>query len=212
MKTKLLTIGIVLIAVYFGIVYTHDYIYYIAPLEKIEFEEISSYCDGECKIDLENKGFDCQAKGSIGYACIPPIDHQRIEQRKDYWDQLDPSNYGYLDLFYGDRDFSIGFLRDIEIINENQIKATFKHNTNDKYGDFSILPKQNYEYTRILNVGDTFIPRCHNQNIFVYKLYDIVISENVSYAVFIYRIGTSNIEKCTFPELLEHSFNVNFDI
>lgn len=212
MKTKLLTIGIVLIAVYFGIVYTHDYIYYIAPLEKIEFEEISSYCDGECKIDLENKGFDCQAKGSIGYACIPPIDHQRIEQRKDYWDQLAPSNYGYLDLFYGDRDFSIGFLRDIEIINENQIKATFKHNTNDKYGDFSILPKQNYEYTRILNVGDTFIPRCHNQNIFVYKLYDIVISENVSYAVFIYRIGTSNIEKCTFPELLEHSFNVNFDI
>lgn len=212
MKTKLLTIGIVLIAVYFGIAYTHDYIYYIAPLEKIEFEEISSYCDGECKIDLENKGFDCQAKGSIGYACIPPIDHQRIEQRKDYWDQLDPSNYGYLDLFYGDKDFAIGFLRDIEIINENQIKATFKHNTNDKYGDFSILPKQNYEHTRILNVGDTFIPRCHNQNIFVYKLHDIVISESVSYAVFIYRIGTSDIEKCTFPELLEHSFNVNFDI
>ena len=46
----------------------------------------------------------------------------------------------------------------------------------------------------------------------VYKLSDIVISDDVSYAVFVYRIGTSDIDRCVFPGLLENSFNVKFDI
>ena len=190
----------------------HNYIYYVSHLEKIEFEQITENCNPDCKVELENRGFTCEAKGRIGYACVPPIDPQRIEQRKDYWDQLAPSSYGYLELVYDDKDFAIGFLRDIEIINENQIKATFKHNVNDKYGDLYILPKDNYENIRTINVGDTFIPRCHNQYLFVYKLHDVVISQNVSYAVFVYRIGTTDIDKCVFPGLLENSFNVKFDI
>ncbi|CAE6495842.1 conserved hypothetical protein [Candidatus Nitrosotenuis uzonensis] len=195
-----------------SILIVHNYVYYVSHLEKIEFEQIAENCDAACKSELENKGFRCEAKGYIGYACVPPIDPQRIEQRRDYWDQLSPSSYGYLDLVYNDKDFAIGFLRDFEIINENQIKAIFKHNLSDKYGDESILPKQNYENTRILNVGDTFIPRCNNQYLFVYKLHDIVISEDVSYVIFVYRIGTTDIERCVFPETLENSFNVRFDI
>lgn len=190
----------------------HNYIYYVSHLEKIEFEQIDEKCNSDCKVELENKGFTCEAKGSIGYACVPPIDVQRIEQRRDYWDQLYPISYGYLDLFYDDKDFALGLLRDIEIINENQIKVTFKHDINDQYGDLYILPNHNYENIRIINVGDTFIPRCHNQYLFVYKLHDIVISQDVSYAVFVYRIGTSDIDRCIFPEFLENSFNVKFDI
>lgn len=63
-----------------------------------------------------------------------------------------------------------------------------------------------------MKVGDTFIPRCHNQYLFVYKLHDVVISQDVSYAVFVYRIGTTDIDGCVFPEFLENSFNVKFDI
>lgn len=190
----------------------HNYIYYLSPLEKIEFEQIAENCNGDCKIELENKGFTCETKGRIGYTCVPPIDPQGIEQRRDYWDQLSPSSYGYLEVVYDDKDFAIGFLRDIDIINEKQIKATFRHSINDKYGESSILPEHNYENGRIMSVGDTFIPRCHNKNLFVYKLHDIVISEDVSYVVFIYRIGTTDIDRCVFPEILENSFNVKFDI
>jgi hypothetical protein len=165
----------------------------------------------DCKKELENKGFFCEAKSGIGYACVPSIDPERIERRSDYWDLLVPSNYGYLETIYVDKDLAIGLLRDIEIINENQIKATFRHNINDNYGDSYDLPEHNYENIRTINVGDTFIPRCNNQYLFVYKLHDIVMTRDVSYAVFVYRIGTTDIDRCVFPEILENSFNVKFD-
>jgi len=214
MKTRLLIIiGIVFVSFYFGITYTHDYIYYISTLEKIEFEETYNNCyDSECKEALENDGFTCQPTFRIGYLCMPPIDELRINNRQDYWDQLAPMSYGYLDLVYGDKDFAIGLLKEIEFIDENKIKATFIHDTNDEQNYLYTLPEQNYEYTRILNVGDTFVPRCHNQNLMVYKLHDIVMSDDVSYAIFVYRIGTSDIDRCVFPGLLENSFNVRFDI
>jgi hypothetical protein len=194
-----------------SIVLIHDYVYYVLPMEKIAFEEILEYCRGECRADFESKGFSCDAKNRIGYVCIPPIDSSRVDMRRDYWDVLVPYNYGYLDLVYSDKDFGIGLLRDMEIINETQIKATFRHSTSDSYGDESVLPRQDYEQSRILNVGDMFIPRCHNQYIMVYKLHDIVITPDVSYVVFIYRIGVSDFDKCVFPEFLERSFNVKFD-
>lgn len=190
----------------------HNHIYYVSHLEKIEFEQIFEKCSSECKLDLESKGFTCEAKSTIGYACIPPIDPQRVEQRRDYWDNLSPPNYGYLELAYSDKDFGLGLLKDVEIISENQIRATFRHNVYDKYGDLYTLPEHNYENVRILNVGDVFIPRCHNQNLFVYKVQDIVITDDVSYVVFIYRIGTTGLDRCVFPGILENSFNVGFDI
>lgn len=190
----------------------HDYIYFVSHLEKIEFEQVAENCDPNCKSELESKGFSCEAKGRIGYACVPPIDPQRIEQRRDYWDQLAPPSYGYLEVFYDDKDFGLGLLKDIEIIDENQIKATFRHNINDNYGTELTPPAHSYENIRIMKVGDTFIPKCHNQYIQVFKLYNIVVSEDASYAVFIYRIGTTDIDRCVFPETLENSFNVKFDI
>ncbi len=212
MKTRLLVIGIVLVSSYFGITIAHDYIYYISNLEKVEFEEIENYCYSDCKADLKNDGFTCQPTDKTGYVCIPPIDEQRINQRIDYWDNLEPVSYGYLDLVYGDKDFAIGLLKKIEFIDENKIKATFMHDANDKQDYTYTLPEQDYENTRILNVGDTFVPRCYKQNVMVYKLHDIVISNDVSYAIFIYRIGNTDIDRCVFPELLENSFNVKFDI
>jgi hypothetical protein len=190
----------------------HDYIYYVSPLEKIKFEQLTEKCDSKCKSELENTGFTCEVKDRIGYVCVPPIDPQLLELRRESWNQLRPYSYGYSEILYDDTDFGLGFLRDIEIVNENQIRATFKHDISDKYGDSYILPKQNYERIETINVGDVFIPRCHNQYLFVYKLHDIVVTQKVSYVVFIYRIGTTDIDRCTFPEILEHSFNVKFDI
>jgi hypothetical protein len=210
-KNLILAVVAVLVIVP-SVILIHDYIYYVSPMEKITFEEINEYCRGDCKADLESKGFSCEGKNRIGYVCIPPIDVSRVEMRRDYWDVLVPYNYGYLDVVYSDKDFGIGFLRGMEIINERQIKATFRHNADDRYGEESVLPRQNYEQSRILNVGDTFIPRCHNQNIMVYKLHDIVITPDVSYVVFIYRIGVSDVDRCVFPEFLEHSFGVRFDL
>lgn len=216
MKTRLLipsVIIIVIVSFYFGITFTHNYIYYVSPLEKIEFEETYDNCyDDDCKELLENDGFSCQLTPKIGYVCIPPIDELRINQRHDYWDQLFPPSYGYLDLVYGDKDFAIGLLKEIEFIDETKIKATFSHEANGENYFTYTLPKQSYQHTRTLNVGDTFVPRCHNQNLMVYKLHNIVISDDVSYAVFVYRIGTTDIDRCVFPELLENSFDVRFDI
>lgn len=195
-----------------SVLFVHNYIYYISHLEKIEFEQVTENCGPNCKLELEKKGFSCEAKGHIGYACVPPIDTQRIEQRRDYWDQLAPPSYGYLEVFYDDKDFGLGLLRDIEIIDENQIKATFRHNINDNYGTELTPPTHNYENIRIMKVGDTFIPKCHNQYIQVFKLYDIVVSEDASYVVFIYRVGISDVDRCVFPGILENSFNVKFDI
>lgn len=216
MKTRVLipsVIIIVIVSFYFGITYTHDYIYYISPLEQIEFEETYNDCyDNKCKALLENKGFSCQLSPKIGYLCMPSIDELRINNRQDYWDQLAPTGYGYLDLVYDDRDFAIGLLKEIEFIDENKIKATFSHDVNKNHNFTYTLPEQDYEYIRTLHVGDTFVPRCHNENIMVYALYDVVISDDVSYAIFVYRIGTSDIDKCVFPGLLENSFDMRFDI
>ena len=216
MKTRVLipsVIIIVIVSFYFGITYTHDYIYYISTLEQIEFEETYNNCyDNKCKDLLENKGFSCQLSPKIGYLCMPSIDELRINNRQDYWDQLAPTGYGYLDLVYDDRDFAIGLLKEIEFIDENKIKATFSHDANKNHNFTYTLPEQDYEYTRTLHVGDTFVPRCHNENIMVYTLYDVIISDDVSYAIFVYRIGTSDIDKCVFPGLLENSFDMRFDI
>ena len=144
--------------------------------------------------------------------CIPPVDELRISQLQDYRDQLYPPSYGYLDLIYDDKDFSIGLLKEIKIIDENKIKAIFSHDINSEKNYRYDVPEENYQYTHILNLGDIFVPRCHNQNIMVYTLYDIEISDDVSYVVFVYRIGTSDIDRCVFPGLLENSFNVGFDI
>lgn len=190
----------------------HDYLYYVSHLEKIEFEQIAEICNANCKAELEGRGFTCEAKGGAGYACVPPIDQEKIGLQKYHWDNLAPPSYGYLEVVYDDEDFALGFLRDIEVIDENQIKATFRHNMGDTYGDSSVVPEHNYENTRILMIGDTFIPKCHNQSIHVFKLHDIVMRDDVSYAVFVYRIGTSDIDRCVFPGMLEHSFNVKFDI
>jgi hypothetical protein len=216
MKTRLLipsVIIIVIISFYFGITFTHDYIYYVSHLEKIEFEETYDNCyDEDCKKLLENNGFSCQLTSQFGYVCIPPINEQRISQRQDYWDQLLPPSYAYMDLVYDDKEFAIGLLKEIEFIDENKIKAIFSHEANGENYFTYTLPEQSYHLTRTLNVGDTFVPRCHNQNLMVYKLHDIVISDDVSYAVFVYRIGTTDIDRCVFPELLENSFDVRFDI
>jgi len=214
MKTRLLiVIGIVLVSFYFGITFTHNYIFYISNLEKIEFEETYDNCyDEECLKALENDDFSCQLTSEFGYVCIPPIDETRIHQRQDYWDQLHPPSYGYMDLVYDDKDFAIGLLKEIEFIDENKIKGTFSHDANGENYFTYTLPEQSYQHTRTLNVGDTFVPRCHNQYVMVYKLHDVVMSDDVSYAVFVYRIGTTGIDKCVFPELLENSFDVRFDI
>lgn len=214
MKTRLLiVIGIVLVSSYFGINFAHNYIYYISTLEKIEFEKTYDNCyDADCKIELENNEFVCQAISKLGQVCVPLIDEIRINQRQDYWDQLFPPSYGYMDLVYADKDFAIGLLKQIQIIDETKIKATFSNDPASNKNYHYDLPEEPYSYTRDLYIGDTFVPRCHNENIMVYTLYDIVISDDVSYAVFVYRIGESDINRCVFPGLLENSFEVNFDI
>ena len=90
-------------------------------------------------------------------------------------------------------------------------KQSFAHDPGVESHFTYDLPDYDYQNTRTLSIGDTFVPRCHNHNIMVYKLQDIVISDDVSYAVFVYRIGTTNIDKCVFPQLLENSFDVRFD-
>lgn len=209
---KMIFAAVVVIVAIPGILLLHDHIYYVSHLEKIEFEQIAEICSANCKAELEGRGFACEAKDGAGYACVPPIDQKKIGQQRYHWDSLAPPSYGYLEVVYDDEDFALGFLRDIEVIDENQIKATFRHNVGDTYGDSSVVPEHNYENTRILMIGDTFIPKCHNQYIHVFKLHDVVISDDVSYAVFVYRIGTSDIDRCVFPGMLEHSFNVKFDV
>ena len=189
----------------------HNHIYITSHLEKIEFEEISDYCHVNCKIELESQGHLCK-KINIGYACVPPIDMKQVELRKDYWHFLKPDNYGYLELVYSDRENDIGFLKDVEIIDKNRIQAIFRVDDRTQTMNLESHPKEDYEYTQIMNVGDTFIPRCHNQNIFVYKLHDVVISDDASYAVFVYRIGSSDVDRCSFPEFLEQSFRMDFEI
>lgn len=193
-----------------SIFFVHDYIFIISHLEKIEFEEISEYCYAECKTELEKQGYSCY-RADIGYACVPPIDQQRINERREYWAYLEPSSYGYLELVYDDNKNDIGFLKHVEFLDENRIRATFKAGEQDESMDVKTRPDKDYEYSRVISIGDSFIPRCYHKYIFVYELHDIVITDSVSYAVLVYRIGTSDIDKCLFPEYLEHSFG-RFDI
>lgn len=193
------------------ILIAHNHIYVTSHLEKIEFEEILDYCYVDCKSELESQGHLCK-KIHVGYACVPPIDTQQVELRKDYWHFLKPDSYGYLELVYGDRENHIGFLKDVEIIDENRIKATFRADAKTQTMNLESHPEEDYEHVQVMNVGDEFIPRCHNQNIFVYKLHDVIISDDVSYAVFVYRIGNSDVDRCSFPEFLEQSFRMDFEI
>lgn len=188
----------------------HDYIFVISHLEKIEFEEISEYCYNECKTELEKQGYSCY-QADIGHACVPPIDQQRINERREYWTYLEPPSYGYLELVYDDNKNDIGFLKHVEFLDENRIRSTFKAGEQDEFMDVKTRPDKDYEYSRVIGVGDSFIPRCNHKYIFVYELHDIVITDNISYAVFVYRIGTSDIDKCLFPEYLDHGFG-RFDI
>ena len=129
----------------------------------------------------------------------------------DYWASLEPVSYGYLDLVYSDRDFQIGLLQNIKIIDENHLEATFAPSENTKYMDAKTIPDDDYVLSKTLATGDTFIPRCNEKNLFVYKLQDIEIREDVSFAVFTYRIGQSDAVPCEFPQILEHSFGVSFE-
>lgn len=195
-----------------GVFLIHDYIYFVSKLERIEFEQILERCDNACREDLEGRGFGCQARKGAGYVCVPPIDPQRVEMRSDHWDNLYPAGYGYLELAYDDKEPAIGLLRDIQVISEGRIMATFSHGEGDSYGDEYTLVENDFEITRALSIGDTFVPRCHNKHVFVYKLHDIVVSEGASYAVFVYRIGDAGMDRCVFPGLLQSSFGVKFDI
>lgn len=94
----------------------------------------------------------------------------------------------------------------------NNDQGTFGTSDATKHMDAKISPDLNFEQIRTLTVGDIFIPRCNNQYISVYKLHDIQIIDDVSFAVFTYRIGTSDISQCKFPEFLEQSFGVKFDV
>ena len=189
----------------------HNHIYVTSHLEKIEFEEILDYCHMDCKAELESQGHLCK-KIHVGYACVPPINQEKTDARKDYWHFLKPDSYGYLELVYSNRENHIGFLKDVEIIDENRIKAIFRADDRTQMMDLESHPEEDYEHVQVMNVGDAFIPRCHNQNIFVYKLHDIVISDDISYAVFVYRIGNSDIDRCSFPEFLEQSLRMDFEI
>ena len=189
----------------------HDYIYVTSHLEKIEFERIDEPCHAECKQKLESQGFSCSFAKNIGYACVPPVDEERIEKRQDYWDQLRPYSYGYLDLVYSDRQNQMGLLQDVKVIDEQHVEAIFYVSDNVKNMRAKSIPDDNYYLSKTLAIGDTFIPRCYNDNLFVYKLHDIEIREDVSLTIFTYRIGQSDAAPCEFPQVLEHSFGISFE-
>lgn len=213
MKTSfLIGIAVAIVGVsFFAIEFVDSYVSYSLPLQSIEFEEIDRTCHEECKAELESQGYSCGLAPNLGYSCIPPINENKIQERMDYWASLEPVSYGYLDLVYSDRDFQIGLLQNIKIIDENHLEATFAPSENTKYMDAKTIPDDDYVLSKTLATGDTFIPRCNEKNLFVYKLQDIEIREDVSFAVFTYRIGQSDAVPCEFPQILEHSFGVSFE-
>jgi|GEM_PF-3901153 len=190
----------------------HNYIFYISHFEKIEYEEITKYCDDVCSAELESKGYDCEQNNVAGHVCVHIIRIETIKQQKEVWDNLVPPYYGYMEAVYEDGKNKIGFLQEIRVLDDNTIEAVFATSEKTPLIKANIPPNLEYHTTRVLTIGDTFIPRCNNEYVFVYKLHDIRIVDDVALAVFIYRIGTSDIAQCTFPEFLEQSFGAQFDI
>ena len=190
----------------------HNYVFYTSHFEKIEYEKIIEYCDDVCSEEFESKEYDCEQNSTAGHVCVRTINIETIKQQKEVWDNLVPPYYGYMEAVYEDGYNKIGFLQEIRVIDENTVEAVFA--TSDKTPLIRANMPSDLEYhnTKILTVGDTFIPLCNNEFIFVYKLHNVLIVDDVALAVFTYRIGTSDITQCTFPEFLEHSFGAQFDI
>ena len=201
-------VGIILISINYPAM--DNFYKYSEPFLKIEFETIDQLCDLECKTDHQSQGYNCHDASHGNFFCVPPLDYNKNQEQHDYWDQLIPQNYGYIDLLYHDKEVSLGLIKKIHIIDEKNVEVTF---STDENSEFMHAKVSDFDYVenRILSIGDTFIPKCHNQSIHVYKLHDIVIHDDVSYAIFIYRIGTVDIQQCVFPQTLERNFGVKFD-
>ncbi|MGY5149549.1 MAG: hypothetical protein ACW9W3_05750 [Candidatus Nitrosopumilus sp. bin_68KS] len=190
----------------------HNYVFYTSHFEKIEYEKIIEYCDDVCSEEFESKEYDCELNSTAGHVCVRTIDIETIKQQKEVWDNLVPPYYGYMEAVYENGYNKIGFLQEIRVIDDNTIEAVFATSEKTPLMKANISPNLEYHTTKILTIGDTFIPRCYDENIFVYKLHDIQIVDDVALAVFLYRIGTSDITQCVFPEFLEQSFGAQFDI
>lgn len=205
---SIVMVGIILISINYSSI--DNFYKYSEPFQKIEFETIDQYCDSECKTVLQSQGYNCYNVSQSNFFCFPPLNYNKIQEQQDYWIQLIPYNYGYLDLLYDDKEISLGLIKKINIIDEKNVGVTFSTDENSKFMHAEI---SDFDYTenKILTIGDTFIPKCHNQSIHVYKLHDVAIHEDVSFAIFVYRIGTSDIQQCVFPQTLEHNFGVKFD-
>lgn len=200
-------VPVILLSLNYGTI--QDFYSYSAPLYHIEFENIPELCDKKCSEKFKQQGYDCTKTKDVRYVCIPLIDEKRIKEKQDYWDQLIPYSYGYLDLLYDQKEVSLGLIKQIQIIDKNTVEVTFSTTGNSQFMNAD-MTDDNYTKNKILTIGDTFIPRCHNQYIKVYQLHDIEIREDVSFAIFTYRSGTSDIDTCEFPQILEHSFGVRF--
>ena len=187
-----------------------DFYQYSVPLQNIDFENVGENCNEQCMMKFQSQGYNCNKITNSEHFCFPPINYNKLQERSDYWEQLIPYNYGYLDLIYDDKEISLGLIKKINIIDEKNVEVTFSTDENSKFMNAEISDFD-YVENKILGIGDTFIPKCHNQFIHVYKLHDIVIHEDDSFAMFIYRIGTSDIQQCVFPQTLEHSFGVKFE-
>lgn len=188
-----------------------DFYTYSVPLQNIDFENIEENCNEQCMLEYQSQGYNCNKITNSQYFCFSPIDYNKLQERSGYWEQLIPISYGYLDLIYDDKNSPIGFLKQIKIIDEKSLVATFAPSENTKHMEVKSFPDDDYENIQILEIGDTFIPRCNDKVLFVYKLHDIAIHNDVSYAIFTYRIGTSDAVPCDFPSVLEHSFGIKFD-
>lgn len=205
---SVIMVGTILISINYPSI--DNFYKYSEPLLKMEFETIDQLCDLDCKIDYQSQGYNCHDVSHNTFFCFPPLNYNKIQEQNDYWDQLIPYNYGYLDLLYDDKENSLGLIKKINIIDEKNVEVTFSTDEHSKFMHAEISDFDYFE-NKILSIGDTFIPKCHNQFIHVYKLHDVAIHEDVSYAIFIYRIGTSDIQQCVFPQTLEHNFGIKFD-
>ena len=120
-------------------------------------------------------------------------------------------------------------MMDIETLDDDSIRITFdaNHFEFDKNGGYVESKSNNSEFTAMINKDDTFVAGCNfsfmpnreptdnvpAKQIHVLKYNGITQKDGISYYGFAHEAGyISNDIECSFPDMIRHSLEIDFDI
>lgn len=123
----------------------------------------------------------------------------------------------------GDNEKHWATISDIILIDDQTIKIVFRGNNpndNNPMADYGI--PNDFEYSHLVKKGQTFVPLCVGGNVpkdnvrhdaqFLQYMGVVQLSESYYYEFYHTNADLPNDLVCKYPQIIQHSFNVEWDI